>query len=204
MTNGIPINLAVEDEISELVLRRILKEINQNFDIGRCYGHQGFGYLKRIARGLNKAARGTPWVLLTDLDTAECPPDLITDWISEQIQPNFLFRVAVPQVESWLLADHQGLATYLGVNPKHMPEDPDSLQNAKQRLINVARRSRRTTIQVDIVPPETSRRPQGPGYNGRLGEFVRNHWNIDAAATRSNSLQRCVNRIQSFQPIWPT
>jgi hypothetical protein len=64
----IPVNLAVEDALSEAALRRILQVVNREYAIGFVYNQGGFGYLKRITPGLNNAAKGTPFLLLTDLD----------------------------------------------------------------------------------------------------------------------------------------
>ena len=71
----IPINLAVEDPLSEAVLRTILHQSNRRYIVGNCYSKNGFGYLKKNIKGFNNAAKGTPYIVLTDLDRAECPQD---------------------------------------------------------------------------------------------------------------------------------
>jgi hypothetical protein len=43
----IPINLAVEDPLSEAVLRTILHQSNRRYIVGNCYSKNGFGYLKK-------------------------------------------------------------------------------------------------------------------------------------------------------------
>ena len=67
--NDIIINLAVEDELSEAILREILKQSQpqRHFLVGTCLSNKGYGYLKRIIRGLNHAAQGMPYLVLTDL-----------------------------------------------------------------------------------------------------------------------------------------
>lgn len=72
--NHIPVNLAVEDELSEAVLRRLLTEANRGFIVGTVYGRSGYGYLRRTIAGWNRAAKGVPTVVLTDLDNEECAP----------------------------------------------------------------------------------------------------------------------------------
>ena len=62
----IPINLAVEDDLSEWVLRVLIDYVNREYSIGTTYGRNGFGYLRKTVRGWNTAARGIPFVLLTD------------------------------------------------------------------------------------------------------------------------------------------
>jgi len=44
---SIPINLAVEDPLSEAVLRAILRQSNRPYELGTCYCQGGYGYLKK-------------------------------------------------------------------------------------------------------------------------------------------------------------
>lgn len=76
----IPINLAVEDVLSEAVLREILKQSQRPFSVGNCLMDRGVGYLKNNISGLNHAAKGMPYLVLTDLDNAECPLAIISKW----------------------------------------------------------------------------------------------------------------------------
>jgi hypothetical protein len=55
----IPINLATEDELSEVTLLRILKDLDR-YAVGAAYRRGGFGYLRRTIDGWNRAARGIP------------------------------------------------------------------------------------------------------------------------------------------------
>ncbi len=84
--NIIPVNLVVEDFLSEAVLRRLLENSNQPFAVGACYCHGGFGYIKSKIMGFNHAAKGTPFLVLTDLDQAECPPAMLKEWFWWQIE----------------------------------------------------------------------------------------------------------------------
>jgi hypothetical protein len=49
---SIPINLAVEDALSEAVLREMLKQSQRPFSIGNCLMNSGYGYLKKNISGL--------------------------------------------------------------------------------------------------------------------------------------------------------
>ena len=71
MTNPIPINLAVEDVLSEIILWEIIKQSKSNIEVGFCYCKRGYGYLKKTINGFNNAAKGTPFLVLTDLDKIE-------------------------------------------------------------------------------------------------------------------------------------
>ncbi len=202
MTQPIPIQLAVEDDLSEAVLRKILSESGRPFAIGTCYIGRGFGYLRKMIRGFNNAAKGTPFLVLTDLDSIECPPELIGTWLLEPINPNLLFRVAVREVEAWLLADQAGFAKFLGIRRALIPQDVDEIDDPKTSLINLAKRSTRRDLRTDIVPPAGSTRLIGPNYNGRLVSYVQDRWDISAAKKSSPSLIRTVNAITGFAPIW--
>jgi hypothetical protein len=81
VSRPIPIHLAVEDELSEWVLRRIIASRPTNYSVGAVFGKGGFGYLKRQVRAFNNAAKRCPFLLLTDLDQTVCPPQLIADWL---------------------------------------------------------------------------------------------------------------------------
>src|SRR5690349_4586801 len=107
----IPVNLATEDELSEVVLRKILAHLNR-YAVGNCYRRGGFGYLQRTISGWNRAARGIPVIVLTDLDQCACPPNLLNNWLNAPCHPNLLFRVAVREVEAWLLADPVHLSQF--------------------------------------------------------------------------------------------
>jgi hypothetical protein len=198
----IPVNLAVEDDLSESVLRRLLGFINREYHVGVTYGRNGYGYLRKTVRGWNTAARGTPFVLLTDLDSNPCPSGLIADWLGVPAHPNLIFRVAVREVESWLLADARNLAQFLTVRQDLVPGNCDDLADPKERLVRLAKHARSRDIRQRIVPRVGSTAKQGPDYNACLGAFVADRWDIETACAISASLNRTVNRLRVFEPTW--
>lgn len=199
----IPVHLAIEDDLSEAVIRRLLTDTQREYSVGVAYGRTGAGYLRSTAKSWNAAAAaGTPIILLTDLDQSVCAQELIDKWLRAMPHPNLLFRVAVREVESWLLADRQGLSRFLRISTSLLPLNPDQLPDPKQTLINLARRSRSTTIRESIVPRRGSTAIQGPDYNGPLGDFVRNHWDSSAAVGRSPSLSRAWIKFMTYEPDW--
>ena len=199
----IPVHLAVEDDLSELVIRRVLFDTGRNYSVGNVFGRGGFGYLQSTAKNWNAAAAaGTPVLLLTDLDNHPCPSSLIEDWLDMEPHANLVFRVAVREIESWLLADREGFADFLGIGSDLIPLQPDQIPDPKQTVVKLARRSRRRTLRESIVPRRGSTAVQGPDYNGCLGDFVRGHWNRNAAAERSPSLDRTWTRLMAFKPTW--
>lgn len=202
MTQPIPIHLAVEDELSEAVLRKILSQSNRPFAVGTCFNRGGFGYIRKMIRGFNNAAKGTPFLILADLDRILCAPELMNTWLREPLHPNLMFRVAVREVETWLLADGAGFARFLGIRRILVPADVDAIDDPKACLIGLARRSPRRDLRQDIVPPPGSTRKIGPNYNGRLISFVGDRWNLSAAALFSPSLQRTLKAVARFVPVW--
>lgn len=200
MTNIIPVNLAVEDLLSEALLRGMLKQSGRPYAVGACFSSRGFGYLKKRLEGFNHAAKGTPFLILTDLDQSECAPVLIEEWLPYPQERNLLFRVAVKAVESWLLADRQALSKFLGVSETQMPIKPDEVDNPKRFLINLAVKSRSKEIRESIAPPIKSSASIGPDYNGKLTEFVQAGWRVKEAMKNSPSLEKAFQAIQSFSP----
>ncbi len=197
----IPVNLATEDELSEVTLFKILAGIDR-YAVGTAYRRGGFGYLRRTICGWNSAAKGIPFVVLTDLDTLECPAKLINDWLPVPKHPNLLFRIAVREVESWLLADPGNLSEFLTVQKALLPTETDALADPKAAIVNLARQSRSKAIRDRIVPRRGSTAKQGPDYNGCLGSFVRGSWDVNAAKGNSPSLAKTVDRLASFSPVW--
>ncbi len=198
----IPINLAVEDTLSEAVLKEMLKQSQRPFSIGTCLNRGGYGYLKRILPGLNHAAQGMTYLVLTDLDTAECRLAIISEWLTQPKHPNLLFRVAVREVEAWLLAHREAFAEFLGISVTLIPNNVDEIPDPKQLLINLARKSKKRNLRDAIVPAVNSTAKIGKDYNGQLIQFVQHNWQVESAQVNSPSLQRAMNAVISFEPTW--
>ncbi len=201
MIVSIPLNLVVEDSLSEAVLRRILRESRSRFDVGCCYCRGGYGYIKRTTPGFNNAAKGTPFLILADLE-CECPPRQIAEWLPVPMHANLLFRIAVMEVESWIMADTSGFAAFLGIRESLMPLNVDGVADPKQSLVDVTRRSRKRALREAIVPPRGGTAKVGPDYNRWLIHFVENYWSITEAARNSPSLERTVKALAEFKPSW--
>lgn len=202
MTTPIPLNLAVEDVITEALFAKILESTNR-YAIRTIYNRGGNGYLKQNVNGFNNAAKGTPFLIGTDLDTYDCAPDLINDWLDRPRHHNLLIRVAVREAESWILADTENLSQFLRVRSGLIPNDVESLPDPKQTLIEIARRSRSRDIREDICPPAGSTRKVGPNYNARFASFVTQGWSLEAARQRCPSLARATDSLAGFNPLWP-
>ncbi len=195
------INLVFEDVLSEMVLRKLLCCSATDYLIGQTLPADGYGWIKKKIKGLNAAAKGMPYLVLTDLDTHECAPVLIREWLDVPRHPNLLSRVAVREVEAWLLGCREAFAAFLGVPENRIPPNVDEIQNPKRFLVDLARRSRRGNIRRDIVPQGGSTAKVGPDYNGRLMSFVEEHWDPAIAKDHSLSLKKAIEALDAFIPV---
>ena len=199
MSNPVVISAAVEGLVDEAVVRKVIAHAGG--EAGPVYGKNGKPALRRQIQGYNNAARHSPWLVLVDLNTdADCAPPMRESWLTDPA-PLLCFRVAVRQVEAWLMADRESLASYLGVAQATIPQDPETLPNAKATMVNLARRSRRRVIREDMVPREQSRRPVGPAYASRLIEYVQTKWRPEPAAARSESLRRAIDCLRRLTEV---
>ena len=183
---SISISAAVEGDVDEAVLRRLLGR-----SLGHVYGKKGKAALRKKVAGYNNAARFQPWILLVDLDhDFDCAPALLQEWLPEMACFMF-FRVAVREIESWILADRERIAAFLDVKESQIYADTDSLQSPKETIVNLATQSRRREIREDMVPRPQSGRLVGPAYNSRIIEFVGKSWRPEMAERCSKSLRSC-------------
>ena len=193
--------LAVEDRLSDAVATKILEEFG--VEIVKRIGYQGKSYLERKTPEFNRAANGVTVFMLTDLDSPQdCPPRLIRSWIRGALNPRFCFRVAVMEVESWVMAGRVGFAAFLSIPSHRIPSPTDDILNPKEFLVSLARRSRNTRLKEALVPTQNNKTAKtGNEYNPRLIQFVRDHWDLERAASTSPSLKRTVDRIRQGRNV---
>ena len=194
MSAPLHVIVAVEGVLDERVALRLVTEAGAA--MGPVYGRQGKQQLRKQIRGYRNAARHAPWFILVDLDRVGCPPLLRREWGVVDGQRGMCFRVAVQAVESWLLADREGLARFLGIARTNIPDRPDTIPDPKRALVDAARRTRRGNVRDAIVPRRGAR--EGPLYTATLGQFVDDQWDPAAAAERSPSLASCRRRLAEF------
>ena len=192
------INIATEDLLSEAVAIRLIQLTEGKLVIAQKLRKNGFGYLKSKFSNFCKVSAFSPVLIITDLDKLACAPTLISLWTKEQpIPPNLLFRVAVREIESWLLADHDGMRRLIGKNTGSISENPDLLPDPKATLLKIAERAP-ARIRNGLIAKKGSLAVQGIEYNIILSDFVRNVWNPSSAAMRSDSLNRTIKRINAL------
>ena len=194
------ITLAVEDPLGEAIARKILLQSDKNYSVVNCLGGKGYGYLKAKINAFNKAARALPFFIVTDQDSG-CPPDKIKSWLNQKAHSNLLFRIAVMEIESWVMADRKAFAEFLSISVADIPYKLDEIADPKEFLLAKARKSRSKRLIDDIVPRPSSTAKIGPNYNARLSEFVRNNWDVFEAVKYSESLNRAFRKVQEFRLI---
>lgn len=195
----INITLAVEGELDANLLRYIL-ETTSRYVIDAVIGRKGKVYIQDVLPELNQTSQsGYPYCVLLDLDTEECAPTLLQQLLPHGKFPNLIFRIAVREIEAWLLADREGMAQFLSLQTNLVPPYPDTLSDPKRVLIDLAKQSPKRDIQNDIVPDANSTSKVGRAYNARLTEYILENWDVLEAQANSPSLKRAVEQLQGFQ-----
>ncbi|HXU44128.1 MAG TPA: hypothetical protein VN783_01275 [Thermoanaerobaculia bacterium] len=190
------LTLAVEGDSDAAVARRLAS--GAGFTVATCHVAGGKHRLDRRLPGYLRASRFGRWLVLRDLDhDAPCAPELHDRLRPPVVEfPNLLLRIAVRSVESWLLADREGLGRFLGISVDSIPSHPDRLDRPKRTLVDLARKSRSREIRDDMVPERGISAEVGPGYVARLVEFSVARWNPESAARSSPSLLRCTSALK--------
>ena len=200
------ITLAVEDRLSEAVAKRLLADYAPDMPVTGTEGLNGFGQLKAKLPSFNMIARyREPVLIITDLDNpASCPVALIQEWRQNLVfEPGLLFRVAVMEIEAWLIADRSRLAQWLGIEDRLVPRNPEHITQPKESLVALARRSPKRALREAIVPRRNGTRTTGPGYNDHVSDFATRHWNPEMARRSAPSLERAIARIAELAAQQP-
>lgn len=157
--------------------------------------------LDKLIKNYNRAAVRSPYLVLRDSDTV-CPVELHANLTREidELMPLFRLRIVHPMTEGWLLADADGFSSYFGVSKAAIPRDPESLAHPKETLLALCSRSRKRDIRQEVVRRDGK---AGPLYVEHLNEFAVQHWSVEAAASRSESLRRALDRVREIAQNGP-
>lgn len=160
-------------------------------------GPNGYGYIKKNIIAFNAASAETPFIVLVDMDNRPCPPNTIKEWLQHSPKhPNLVLRIAIREVEAWLLADRSGIASYLSVPEKCIPEDPSKIKDPKRYISRLAARSKRKEIREDLAREPGTKRKVGPFFSQSLIQFAKDTWDIDNARLHSDDLNRAMNALE--------
>ncbi len=197
----------VEDAPSAAVAKKLVAQRNSvlaqklHFRDGFPAIMDGYSAIKKNCPGFLNMARGGLYTFsITDLDTRACAGDLIRDWFSiPALQPvtlpkEVVFRVAVREVEAWIMADRHAWARYIGIPAEDFPDVPDVLPDPKQHLLNIIQRKGMKKLHKEMLPSGTAH--IGPRYNEVLCDFVSDGWSPSRAAQNSPSLKRAIDALR--------
>lgn len=191
-----PVSIAGEGILDVAVLGKLVLECGGA--IVKPFAAGGKGPLIRGLTGFNHAAQHGLWISVIDLDAStECAAAYARS-ILPRPSRMMCFRVAVREIESWLLADRQNIAEFLSVSLNRVPERPEELLDPKATLFDIARRSRDHSIRSGIPPAPNMTARAGPRYVPLMSNFVADRWDHVAAASRSDSLRRAVVRLEQL------
>lgn len=204
------VRLAVEDDLSEEVLKRLLRESGKGWDVEFSYPppvrgrprepKSGFGYLRANLPAFCRASKEVPHIVLVDLDDAKCPPAKVREWFGgKRRPPNLIFRVAVREVEAWLLADFAGLMDYLHVHNARDVKASELVRYPKEAIVCYAAKSRVSEIRRDMLPFRRRLGAVGPGFTPLMRSFARDIWDVDAAVGNCASLARALAALRAFK-----
>lgn len=196
----------VEDAPSAAVMIKLVETRNAQLEHKLIFRNgfpsimRGYGAIKKKCQAfLNMAFAGSHTFILTDLDTAESACNLIRDWFAipqgnpTNLPPQCIFRIAVREIESWILADHTAWAEYIGIPAANFSKHPEQLDHPKEHLLNVIRKKGNTKIHREMLPKESAH--IGPQYNDVMCKFIENLWMPERAAENSPSLKRALGAL---------
>ncbi|MBM3404985.1 MAG: hypothetical protein FJY10_08870 [Bacteroidetes bacterium] len=200
------VDVVGEDLVTQTIIERLIRQYRQDLKVRNFLPARG-GQIKNLAPMYNKL--GHPIILLTDLDTYECPPELISDWFGEDdLNKHFLFRIAYGEAESWLMADREGFAKWSSVNVDLIPH---SKIIDRRKMISELEFPYKPSLYMmrEIIPHSINKEflenlmpkegaKKGPAYNSTMIPFVKQDWNIENAAQHSTSLCRTIEKLKQY------
>jgi hypothetical protein len=163
----------------------------------------GFGNIKKqIPRYIDMARNpNSVNISLVDLDARTCAPNLIKRWFGrspDQLPSRLIFRVAVREIESWLIADRKEFSRFLGIPQDNFSKCADEIINPKEFLFSLLQNKGRRKWHRDMLPEGNAH--IGPIYNAKLCEFIKDRWMPERAASCSPSLKSAIDAIISLNP----
>src|SRR5579871_4638914 len=141
---------AVEGYPDAEVARKVLEHVG--LDQVLMLQKRGKSHLDAQLPELNRTARTVRCLVIRDLDRdATCPSQLVARLLPS-LSKNLIFRVAVREIEAWLMADRERFAAFFGIPQSRLSMDPDTLDNPKQLLASLAKSSRLRMIREEVPP----------------------------------------------------
>ena len=102
--------------------------------------------------------------------------------------PDLLIRIVDQCIESWILADRQGVAE---VCDRSMANVKPPASHHKPYLLSIMKEAKLK----DAVDGKGRELDFGPAYELHLKRLMTHHWSIERAAAESDSLRRALKRL---------
>lgn len=152
----------------------------------------GKGAIDRDIKSYWEAAQHVPYVVFRDLDRDEgsCPV-AVRSMLSSKTpreSPDLLIRIVDQCIESWILADRQGVAEFCNRSVASMKPPASHHKPYLLRMMKDAKLK-------DAVEEKERELDFGPAYETHLHHLMTHHWSIERAATESDSLRRALERL---------
>lgn len=201
--------IAGEDEATKAIIKRVLGFCSDKFEIILELPARG-GQIKSKMKEFNNLAERNPVVLLTDLDSNNCAPELKAKLFDFEKHNDFIFNIAVDEAEAWLMADRLGFAKYFGLDINDIPLSVRKKQGGRKELTEMdfsfkssmflthelIKKSKKKEFIVQLSPKKGA--AKGPEYNSAILPFIINEWNIELAIQNSDSLSRMIKRLNDL------
>lgn len=182
----------VEGETDEPVVTALMRAagwVNGEFAFTRANGK---GAIDRDIKRYWEAARGHAYVVFRDLDRdgGGCPVTLRAELVERTPgeSPDLLIRIVDQCIESWILADRQGVAEFCD---RSMANVKPPASHHKPYLLSIMKEAKLK----DAVDGKGRELDFGPAYKGHLQNLMNHYWSIERAATESDSLRRALERL---------
>ena len=177
------------DEPVVTALMRAAGWVNGEFAFTRANGK---GVIDRDIKKYWEAARSIPYVIFRDLDRDEggCPV-AVRSMLSSKTpgeSPDLLIRIVDQCIESWILADRQGVAEFCD---RSMASVKPPASHHKPYLLSIMKEAKLK----DAVEQKGHELDFGPAYAIHLQRLMTDHWSIERAAAESDSLRRALKRL---------
>lgn len=152
----------------------------------------GKGVIDRDIKKYWEAARSIPYVIFRDLDRDEggCPV-AVRSMLSSKTpgeSPDLLIRIVDQCIESWILADRQGVAEFCD---RSMASVKPPMSHHKPYLLSLMKEAKLK----DAVEQQGRLLDFGPTYAVHLQRLMTDHWSFERAAAESDSLRRALKRL---------
>lgn len=155
--------------------------------------------LPALSRYAEQARHVRPVLCVADTDR-RCPVEIRAAWLPSHAPSDLLFRLAVPEAESWVLGDRVAFSDFFQIPVKKIPDRPEELADAKAEVLRLARLSKARRLREEVVSSHHPQKP-GVGYNTHLCSLVNGPWNARQAQETVPSLRRAVERLSQLTSV---